>query len=69
MRQQNCTFPWRGLVLTSLAALVLAGGTGRGAAQSAGPEVTLKVVKYDQLRKELESHKGSVVLVDVWGVT
>jgi hypothetical protein len=60
---------WGGLVLTSLAALVLAGECRRASAQAPGPEITLKVVKYDQLRKEIESHKGKVVLVDVWSVT
>lgn len=58
-----------GLVLTSVAALVLVGVCGGAPPASPGAEITLQVVKYDQLQKELAAHKGRVVLVDVWSTT
>jgi hypothetical protein len=58
-----------GLVLTSLAALVLAGMSGGAPAAPASAGVTLQVVRYDQLQKKLAAHEGKIVLVDVWSTT
>ena len=57
-----------GVVLTSLAALVLV-AAGGPPAPAGGTEIALQVVKMDGLQKALVAHKGRIVLVDVWSVT
>src|SRR2546426_580352 len=37
-----------------------------GEAEKAGPDVTLKAVKLDELGGLIASHKGKVVVVDLW---
>lgn len=51
----------------SLAALLLL--SGAILAQPAEPDVTLKVVKYDQLGEVLRQLRGKVVAVDFWADT
>jgi hypothetical protein len=53
-----------------LAALVVAMatlGTGWAGGQSTN-EVTLKVVKYNELAKMVRALKGKVIVVDFWGI-
>jgi hypothetical protein len=55
----------RGLWLAVVGALVL----GAVPARTQAPAIDLKVVKYDDLAKEVARHKGKVVVVDAWGIT
>ena len=53
--------------LVALAALLLL--SGAGLSQQAAPEVTLKVVTYDQLGDTVRQLRGKVVAVDFWADT
>ena len=59
---------WRfGAALTGLVGVLL---LGRGFAQA--PEagaVTLRVVNYDGLAREVLKHRGKVVVIDLWQFT
>lgn len=48
------------------AMLWLAGADTRTTGQTAEPEVTLKVVKYDGLAETIRKLRGKVVVVDFW---
>jgi thiol-disulfide isomerase/thioredoxin len=48
------------------AGLLVLLGTATRFAPAADPKVTMRTVKYDDLMKEVRSHKGKVVVVDVW---
>jgi hypothetical protein len=37
-----------------------------GPATAADPAIKLKSVKYDDLTKEIRTHKGKIVVVDIW---
>jgi len=52
------------LGLTAVLLVLLA--TAARFAPAADTKVTLRKVKYDDLMKEVRSHKGKVVVVDVW---
>jgi hypothetical protein len=68
MHRLHCPLCRPGLLLASLAALVLSGDCRPAPAHPAA-EVEVKVVKLDQVEAAIAAHKGKVVLLDVWSVT
>jgi thiol-disulfide isomerase/thioredoxin len=55
------------LGLTAVLMVLLA--TAARFAPAADTQITLRTVKYADLMKEVRSHKGKVVVVDVWSTT
>ncbi len=44
-------------------------GTGTASPQPEKPEVTLKILSYEDFQQLVAGHKGKVVVVDVWSTT
>lgn len=59
---------WTVLAIVAFAALALSGRGEVRSQDAKADEVTLKVVKYDELAKEVVKHRGKVVLIDFWHI-
>lgn len=55
--------------LRLFSAFVIAGLLATATAGQDKPAVTVKLAKLAELQKTIESHKGKVVVVDLWSTT
>jgi hypothetical protein len=58
-----------GAALTGLVGALLLGQGFAQAPEAGAGDVTLRVVKYDGLAREVLKHRGKVVVIDLWQFT